>query len=283
MRSSSSDSLQRATDVFVSDLLRVRHPALLSELRTKLAAFNIALREIAGTRDIWCRDYMPVPSGSARLAQFRYTPSYLADAPELASPPEIGAHIRGTNRQSELVVDGGNVVRRGRIAVVTDRVFTENPSLSRREVERRLRDDLELGVLVIVPVEPGDVLGHADGVLHLIDEHTALVNDYRDVDPAYGAEVVRVLRMHGIAVVSVPYVPDLSSRQRIPPATGVYVNLLDATAVVVVPKYGIAADEAALAAITSAFGNRCVTSIDSRGIARKGGALRCVTWEANIG
>ena len=61
-----------ATDeVYISGLLATRHPPLYVDLRAKLDAVGITLREIPGTRDIWCRDYMPVPVGQGRFVQFR--------------------------------------------------------------------------------------------------------------------------------------------------------------------------------------------------------------------
>src|ERR1700733_683174 len=129
--SCSSVGMPTATDVFVSDLLQSRHPSFHAELSKQLARFGIVLREISGTRDIWCRDYMPVPIGEGRFVQFIYKPDYLADLPELITMPEVSLQVVGTCRRSKLVVDGGNVVRRGRVAIVTEKVFAENSTLSR--------------------------------------------------------------------------------------------------------------------------------------------------------
>ena len=40
--------------------------------------------------------------------------------------------------------------------------------------------------LIFIPQEPGDVTGHADGVVRFIDGDSVVVNDYRRVDPEYG-------------------------------------------------------------------------------------------------
>lgn len=263
--------------VYVADTLGRRHPVLRTTLAKALAEVGGRIDEIQDTRDIWCRDYMPVPLGEGRFVQFVYKPDYLADEPELITPPEVAEQIVGTARRSELVVDGGNVVRRGRVAVVTDKVFAENPRLSRSQVMQQLSADLEIDRLVVIPVEPGDVCGHADGVLHLLDERTALVNDYSDVDPDYGARLGLALRDRGIESIPMSYAPDLKSRRRMPPATGVYVNLLEMAEAIFVPVYGIESDDDAVRVLAGVFGGRAVVPIDCRGIAREGGSLHCVT------
>lgn len=273
----SERDVRAATDVFVSDLLEARHPSFHHELGNELARFGLALRQIPGTRDIWCRDYMPLPIGRRRFVQFGYAPDYLADAPWLITPAVVATSIAAGCRRSRLVVDGGNVVRRGHVAIVTMKVFAENSLLPRRDVERELRDSLEVDSVVVIPVDPGDVLGHADGVLHLVDEHTALVNDYAKVDRGYCEALRTALHAHRIEVVPIPYMPDMKSRRRIAPATGVYVNVLEKRETILVPTYGIGMDEPALEAIRRASGKE-VAGIDCRAIAREGGALRCVTW-----
>ena len=39
------------------------------------------------TKDIWCRDYMPVQIEKGKFIQFRYEPSYLVDDLEPQSDP----------------------------------------------------------------------------------------------------------------------------------------------------------------------------------------------------
>lgn len=42
---------------FISDLLKQRHPRIVRSLETVLGD---RLKNIPGTRDIWCRDFMPI-------------------------------------------------------------------------------------------------------------------------------------------------------------------------------------------------------------------------------
>jgi agmatine deiminase len=271
--------MRTATEVFVSDLLEARHPLFHAELTEQLARFGISLREIPGTRDIWCRDYMPVPIGCGRFVQFTYAPDYLADEPRLLTPAEVAEQIVGTSRRSELVIDGGNIVRRGKTAITTDKIFAENAPRSPRRITAELRDALEVERLVVIPIEPGEMFGHADGVLHLLDERSALVNDYTSIDPDYGARLGRALHDHGIESIPLPYAPDLSDAGDVPAATGVYVNLLETPRAVFVPMYCLPADAIAVSGLKKSSG-RQIVPIDCRSIARDGGSLHCATWDS---
>lgn len=222
---------------------------------------------------------MPVPLGGDRYVQFRYEPDYLADDPDLVTPPEVAQALVGPCDRSDLVMDGGNVARAGRVAVVTDKIFMENPSVQREALVEQLRAVLEVERIIVIPVEPGDVCGHADGVLHLLDEHTALVNDYAKIDRGYGARLGRVLREQGIEVIPTPYAPDRDDVGDVPSATGVYVNLLETAAAVFVPVYRIPSDEDAVRVLEKALDGRTIVPIECRAVvAAGGGSLHCVTW-----
>jgi agmatine deiminase len=270
-----------ATDVFVSDLLKARHPSFHHELGKQIARFGLALREIPGTRDIWCRDYMPVPIAEDRFVQFRYEPDYLADACHLITPPEVAKPICGRScRGSELIADGGNIVRRGGIAILTERILAENATLSRKKVECKLRDELEVDRLIAIPVEPGDIFGHADGIVQFVDDELVLVNDYDDIDRAYGRRVVSALRRHHVDPIPIPYAPTYAMKAGIPSAVGVYVNLLETQRAIFVPRYSRSSDDRAAAVIERVARGRAVLGIQCASLATGGGSLRCATWSA---
>ena len=62
--------------VFVSDRLAQQNPPISSALTNVLGD---RLRVIPGTKDIWCRDYMPVQVAAERFVQFTYTPDYMGE------------------------------------------------------------------------------------------------------------------------------------------------------------------------------------------------------------
>src|SRR5687768_8332324 len=84
---------------------------------------------LKGTKDIWCRDYMPVQIQENQFVQFRYEPSYLKECLHLQSIPKaVLAHNDIQARYSDINLDGGNVLRWSDRAIITDRIFEENPA-----------------------------------------------------------------------------------------------------------------------------------------------------------
>jgi agmatine deiminase len=63
--------------VYVADTLEARIPQVYRGLKPILQSHGIPLGIIPGTRDIWCRDYMPIQVAKDRFVQFRYAPDYL--------------------------------------------------------------------------------------------------------------------------------------------------------------------------------------------------------------
>ena len=85
---------------------------------------------------------------------------------------------------------------------------------------------MELEKLVMIPPEPGDKFGHADGVVQLVNERLAVMNEYRAINDDYGRKVERILKNSGIDCARIPYAPSDRVRNGIPSAEGVYVNFL---------------------------------------------------------
>ena len=206
---------------------------------------------LAGTRDLWCRDFMPVPAGlDGSFVLFHYAPDYLrgrcrgliTDArPLLAAVPEIRIC-----EPSDIVLDGGGVVRGHGRAIVTDKVFRENPRRSRAELTEELRRLLRVDSLIVIPTEPGGVVGHADGIARLAADGTALIHDHADVAPAYGRRLRRALESAGLRAAEVPYRPWTGGCRGVPPTTGNYLNFLRVRGLLVVPANGYPEDEEAL-------------------------------------
>ena len=72
-----NNSTSREQIVYVSELLKSKFPECFGRLTSILDKHNVKYALLKGTKDIWCRDYMPVQIESGKLIQFRYDPSYL--------------------------------------------------------------------------------------------------------------------------------------------------------------------------------------------------------------
>lgn len=266
------------TIVYISHLLRKRHRKLVEELGTVLNRHCIRLRELSGAADIWVRDYAPIQRHDGVFVSYTYRPDYLGDCPRLVTDWTTVKGFPETWKveNSGLILDGGNVVMHGRSAIVTEKVLAENPDLSSARVKSRLRDKFDLKSLIMLPAEPGDVLGHADGMIAWAGPNRVLVNDYQTTYPSLHREIVRRLRKSQIEPVLIPYGPS-NSRRTIPPATGVYTNLLILPQLVLMPTYGIPLDGKALRHIEVEFSDRPAATVDCSALATKGGSIHCVT------
>src|SRR5262249_51905305 len=125
--------------LFVSDLLEKKQPGLLDSLPSALNALPIGV--IAGTADIWCRDYMPIQLAPDRFCQFVYAPDYLRGHEHLATMPErCRLPFMLDSRREAIVLDGGNVVASETKVILTEKVYKENPSVERPRLRAKLEE-----------------------------------------------------------------------------------------------------------------------------------------------
>ena len=166
--------------VYLSSLLKERFPETCENLLTILNKHNVKHKFLEGTKDIWCRDYMPVITEYSKLIQFKYDPGYLKDTPEhIASRSDVGEiHFKNgiKAQKSEINLDGGNVLICGGRAIISSKVFTENPGLSEEEIKSELAKLLGCEI-IIIPIIKTDFTGHADGMVRFVDKNTILGND----------------------------------------------------------------------------------------------------------
>ena len=267
--------------VYISDRLRRRYRRLARELQTALHGHKIALCELSGTNDIWCRDYMPIQRGDGRLVSYTYNPDYLRRGycHLITDWKQVRPRLDPTQIiESGLVLDGGNVILMDSAAIMTDKVFAENPERSYGEVETRLRSAFRLNQLIIIPTDPADMFGHADGMVAWAGPRQILMNDYRRVDRRLHREIRNILLKAGMEIIPVPYKPDTTNRNALS-ARGNYINLLILPQLVLVPTYNLQEDQAVLHLIGRILPRHTVVPIDATGIAKHGGSIHCVTVE----
>jgi agmatine deiminase len=242
------------------------------------------VRTIPNCANIWCRDFMPIQIDVGRFVQFRYSPSYLRDAPNLVTPPEVAQAVEPIRRCKELkrtdiVLDGGNVVHWTDAAILTDAIYRENPSVPRTDLRQRIADLLEVSRLIIVPKEPRDVCAHTDGMLRFVSADTILVNRYAgQYYAAFRRRLQPVLRRHKLTCIELPYRPSDEIVDGMPSAEGNYVNFLQVGRTILAPVYRYDEDDKALSVLSAAFPDSRIIPIYCNDLARKGGVLNCVSW-----
>ena len=235
---------------------------------------------IPGTKDIWCRDYLPIQVSENRFVQFRYAPDYLTGKyRHLRADGEIGSTLPFMKNcvRSEIVLDGGNVVRWDDQVIMTEKIFAENRGWTRRDLISRLRSLLEVERLILIPTESGDPIGHSDGMVRFITRDAVAVNDYRSVDRKLGWEIRRRMEKVGLEVIAIPYRPDQDTLNSIPSASGNYVNFLRIGSLIVLPTFGLDED-VEVRTIIQGSSPSPAESLDCRELAKDGGVLNCCTW-----
>ena len=252
------------------------YKAAADRLLCALDNSSIEYRLLKNTHDIWMRDFMPVKTRSGNYVSFRYTPGYLRNFPNLRTDfqSEIAPQLPLLHfTDSHINLDGGNVVfsPSKKTAIISDRIFSENPELSRDVLLSELENLLEARI-VVIPSLRTDLTGHADGMVRFLDERTVLGNrsSYR-----FGLETRTrsVLKKYGIETYDFPYFDSPGDS-----AVGCYLNFLETKHCVFLPVFGADADGEAVTAAEKLF-SKTVVPVNIRDIAAAGGCLNCISWE----
>src|SRR5579884_4014086 len=211
-----------ANAVFFAASLPRELPAFWAQLEYALTRNGVKLHLLSETKDIWVRDFLPAQVGLRHFVKFHYEPDYLRGFDHLRTGSEVCEQLPFLDdlQFSPLRLDGGSLVTSPRVAIVTDKLYRENPGLTRLTLRTVLCELLGVERCLVIPAEPGDCFGHADGVVRFLDRHTVAVNDYSVVEPEYGQRLQAILRRAGLRVEPMPYVPDVSETDGIPSAAG---------------------------------------------------------------
>jgi agmatine deiminase len=265
--------------VFLAAILKDRHPTVFASLRRVLLSHGIEVRFLEGVRKIWARDFCPVQVLPGTLVKFLYAPDYLRDRPDLRTGDEILSSFRGVAwcNRAAIKLDGGNVVASRTKAILTEKIYRENAGWIDSGLRNRLQNLLHVDQLIVIPKEPFDRLGHADGMVRFIDEQSVLVNDYSEVHPRFGERLYKVLREHHLAIETLPYSYETRTRTFIPSAVGCYTNFLRTEKVLIAPAYGTQDDQVALRKLETVFPGLPIVPLDCTDLAREGGVLNCIS------
>lgn len=228
-----------------------------------------------GAKDIWARDFMPVKTKSGKHVSFRYEPSYLAGDPQLRTnfKTAIAPHFVLPVTYSNINLDGGNVVfsPSKTKAVITDRVFSENPEYDKNTLLLELEKLLEASVLII-PSLKSDMTGHADGMVRFVNENTVVAN--APLSPfGFETKVKKALQHHGIEVLDFPYFDSNGNS-----AIGCYLNFIETGQAIFLPVFSVDTDNKAVQTAKHIF-HKAIIPVNINEIAADGGLLNCISWE----
>lgn len=266
--------------VYMSEKLMTKFPDACNRLIGILEKHSVKYAFLKGTKDIWCRDYMPVQTESGKFIQFQYNPSYLKgnkDWEESRTDVEEVCRMNNIHAQiSDINLDGGNVLICEGRAIISDRIFSENPEKTKQELIDELSKLLECEIIIIKALnsKDEDFTGHADGMVRFVNKNTILgnrlVDDYKYIQD----DRRKIIEKYNLKYIDVPFFTT-DNRDS---AIGIYLNYLEVNDLIVVPVFGRNEDKQAVDIIQKAFPNKVIETINYDEIALEGGLLNCTTW-----
>jgi agmatine deiminase len=247
--------------------------------------------------DVWLRDTGPIfvaRSGEVSAARFSFDGwggKYLMEGDtEVAAQVIARTGMRGA--VFDFVLEGGAVEVDGEGTVLTTRQCllggARNPGLDQRALEARL--GWALGASHVVWLDRGLANDHTDGHIDTLarfvtpgvvacmeaqpgdpnrDAPDGILEDLRAARSASGE------RLEVVTLPSPGTVEDAAGN--LMPAS--YMNFYIANSTVVVPTYGVPADDAAVSAIATMFPTRRAIAIDGKPVVVGGGAFHCSTQQ----
>ena len=270
-------------EIYISEWLEKGYKVVYNQLKDALSPLLIPLKVLPYSKDVWCRDYMPVYIGNGQYIGFNYQPDYLWDKPsrrEHITRQELATEdipIRFSDSM-DLIFDGGNYVRVGDKVIMADKVFSENPNWRPLTLLNRMEDAFQAEI-VLLPWDMDEPYGHADGMVASLGEGRILLNNYRQIEKEKGKpltkRLVKILDYY-FDIVELKYdcLPFDDS--------WCYLNYLETGNAIILPalspKHDCDSDLAAFKAFKHIFKKKTIHQVYVRPLIKDGGALHCVTW-----
>lgn len=261
--------------VYFSEWLKKDYSDIYKGLVRILNKHNVAYDIIPNTKDVWCRDYMPLQLDKERYLCYEYKPDYLMNSARnrkyITDSLNVCRGMQLNIKKTPLIMDGGNVVKVGNKAIMTEKVFVENPSMDEDMLKKQLEKQMECEV-VFIPWDRNEKYGHSDGIIKPISDNTILMTNYHDFDREYTNEVVKRLSSK-FEIETLSY-----KVRKTAPESWAYINFLTVGKLIVLPALGKEEDEQALSQIKRYYPECLVEQLNISDLVKDGGGLNCVSW-----
>lgn len=243
-----------------------------NNIKEALETNGVSYGLLPNTKDIWARDYMPAFSGG-RFVAYKYNPDYLQDSKEYITDNvnDVFDFSKDSMVNTDLIIDGGNIIVCGDKVIMTDKIFVENPNYTREQVVKLIENAFS-AKLVVIPWDKEEEYGHADGMVRYVSDNHVLVNNYKDIDTELRQKILDALKPYFSQISELEY----GSAQRV--NSWAHINYLQVNDIIFVPQLDIPSDPLAIEQISKIFPGYKVIPVEVKGIVKKGGALNCVSW-----
>lgn len=267
----------RLTDtVYFSEWALNDFPIPINNVCKLLDKYQIKYGFLHHTKDYWCRDYMPIQVNETKFVQYVYAPDYLQNKENkrYITDPTASLHDLAIQPvKTNLIIDGGNIIKCPDKVIMTEKVLIENKNITRNKVVAILEQLFECSI-VFLPWDKSETYGHADGIVRWVDGNTVLLTAY-EMSRFFANKFLKELERN-FNVIVMKY----STRPRNREHSWAYINFLQTKNVIIVPAFNIKEDEHALLQIEKAFPDYkgCIEPVDISSIICYGGGLNCITW-----
>ena len=257
--------------VYFSDLLQECHLGIYSCLKTHLNKYGYEVKTLKKTKDIWIRDFMPIVF-DGKCIQYRYYPDYLMKpslAPYRTDPNHPIEEIGLKTEKTELILDGGNIVKCNGTVIMTDKAFQENIHISPNEFQEKF-PSLIRASRVVPTSHYQAVYGHSDGMVRFISENHLLVNS--QYPESFKKKLHLILRETGLKIT------EFKMKENTKYAWG-YINFLHLDNLIIQPSIDKINDDYVKSQLEELYSNVTVELCDAKRLVKEGGVFNCVSWE----
>ena len=241
--------------------------------------------------DIWIRDYFSCGNiiQNKKLCSLKaiYNPSYN----NYYSPIDDAAGIKLTQKYFDNYVflpfklDGGNIICNDEYIIISEKLYTENLNLSKKEIEGYFNQNFKQK-LITIPTELLDVIGHTDSIVRFLDSRTLYLNIYDEdfrVDNRYAMQIRKLLQeklgMKYKILMLPSYLSDEISEDNIFSAKGLFINFLRLENNLIIPSFkGLENYEREIKKILNKeFPSLNIYFSPCDNISSQGGCFNCIT------
>jgi agmatine deiminase len=254
-------------------------------LETLFQKNTVAYKILKSTKDINCRDYMPVQIKENDFVQFIYRPESYFEHSEyryITDPVRTGLEnnlIRPV--YSRIILDGSNVVKWEDKVILTNKVLKDNRyqfDYEDRAIIKQLENIFRCRV-IIIPGLPGDITGHAGSLLRFINAKQVFINSNNGISEEkleWLEDFQRILIKNNLNPVELPCNIEKSKET----TGGSYLDYLQVGKLIIVPVTGDREnDEKAITAIRSSFtGDYIIETIENLSVTKRKVKLNRMAW-----
>ena len=274
-------------EIYISEWLEKDYKDVYNQLLRVLAEFDITPKTLPYSKEVWCRDYMPIHIGEGKYVGFNFRPDYLWDDQKYhkyITRQELAIEDLEINISDnvDIVLDGGNYVRCGDKVVMTDKIFSENPNWRPLALLCRLEEAFQAEI-ILLPWDMNEPFGHSDGMIAWLGDDRILLNNYHQSEKgkrkSFTTQIHKILNSQ-FDILELKYGGTLSRD------SWCYLNYLETDNAIILPALSLnhdrEDDKAALEMFQNVFDNKVIKQVFAQPLIKHGGALHCATWNHYI-